>query len=442
MRAGADDRDNHMNETLDRPASADRLGRNGDGGARLKIALLSFEYPPETGFGGIGTYTWHHARALVKLGHEVHVLAGAREATAIRSTEHDGVTVHRFWAGGRAMRLFERLGAFRMWWTRQRLQNAWSMYQGISGLQRQHHFDLLEMPECGAEGALLTRLLNLPTVVRLHSPSRLIMPFYDVRRADIVCCSAIEQRAINRATALTACSQFVADEVKNKLGVGRPISVITNGLDIEWFDAAVEPVDVYAKYGLPPRRLMIVFTGRMERRKGIHLIPEIATSILERFEVTLVLAGEDLFGYAAGTLLPTLAARSLKGSIHWLGRLGLTDVRQLVRAADIFLLPSVWENCPYSCLEAMAAGRAIVGADQGGMPELIQTGVNGLLAQSDDASAYVHQIERLIENPALREQLGTAARETVMRLHGDTHTARQAVHVYRNLIAGRPPGAP
>src|SRR5436190_904728 len=125
------------------PTSAPSIRRSepdGNSDARLKIALLSFEYPPETGFGGIGTYTWHHARALAKLGHEVHVLAGAREATPIRSTEHDGVTVHRFWAGGKAMHLFERLGVFRMWWTRQRLQNAWSMYQGISRLHRQHRF--------------------------------------------------------------------------------------------------------------------------------------------------------------------------------------------------------------------------------------------------------------------------------------------------------------
>ena len=61
----------------------------------MKIALLSFEYPPETGFGGIGSYTWHHARALTTLGHEVHVLAGAREATAHRVSEHGGVRVFR-----------------------------------------------------------------------------------------------------------------------------------------------------------------------------------------------------------------------------------------------------------------------------------------------------------------------------------------------------------
>ena len=51
----------------------------------MKIGLLSYEYPPDTGFGGIGTYTWYHARALARLGHQVHVLAGAREASDPRA---------------------------------------------------------------------------------------------------------------------------------------------------------------------------------------------------------------------------------------------------------------------------------------------------------------------------------------------------------------------
>ena len=399
----------------------------------LKVALLSFEYPPETGFGGIGTYTWHHARALTALGHEVHVLAGARETTALRTETHDGVHVHRFWADGRAMRTLDRLGAFRLWWTRQRLQNAWSMYRGIAALHRTHHFDVVEMPECGAEGALVTRLLRVPSVVRLHSPARLIMGAYDVRRTDIVLCSTIEQRAINHATALTSCSQFLADEVAGKLGVRRRISVITNGLDLDWFDATTERVDVHAKFGLPRRALTIVFTGRMERRKGIHLMPEIAASLLTKFDVTLVLAGADLFGYVANTLLPGLAGRPLKGSIHWVGALPLGDLRSLVNAADIFLLPSTWENCPYSCLEAMAGGKAIVCANQGGMPELIEDGVNGLLATCDDAPSFTVQLERLIGDVALRERLGGAARQTVVTAHRHTCVAEQAVGVYREI---------
>ena len=187
--------------------------RSEDDCPAVKIALLSFEYPRETGFGGIATYTWHHARALAKLGHEVHVLAGAREPTALRAEGHDGICVYRFWANDAVMRAAVGLGTFRLWWTRQRLQNAWSMYQGISALHRQHGYDVIEMPECGAEGALVTRFLKVPTVVRLHSPSQLIMPFYDVRRADTIFCSALERLALTGATALTACSRFVAGEV-------------------------------------------------------------------------------------------------------------------------------------------------------------------------------------------------------------------------------------
>ncbi len=405
-------------------------------GRPLTIALLSFEYPPETGFGGIGTYTWHHARALAALGHTVHVLAGAKEATELRSTVDGDVHVHRYWASGWLMSNFEKLGGLKLWWTRQRLQNAWSMYRGLQALHRVHHFDVVEMPECGAEGALVTRLLNIPSVVRFHSPSQLIMGAYDVRPEDITWCSRIERLGISGGTTLTSCSQFLAQAVRDEMHVTRPIAVVTNGLDLDWFDATAEHVDVHAKYGLPRRALTIVFTGRMERRKGIHLMPEIAAALLERHDVTLVLAGADLFGYVADTLLPSLAGRSLKGSIHWLGALPLGDLRPVVAAADIFLLPSIWENCPYSCLEAMAAGKAIVCADQGGMPELISHDATGLLATCDDAAAFVAQLERLIADAGLRQRLGAAARARMVAAHAHTHVARQAVEVYRGIIAG------
>ncbi len=403
----------------------------------MRIALLSFEYPPETGFGGIGTYTWHHARALAQLGHEVHVLAGAVDSTPLRSTDDEGVRVHRFWADGTLMRALAQLGAWRWWWTRQRLQNAWSMYLGLSELLRQHRFDILEMPECGAEGAWITRRLRIPTVVRLHSPSRLIMPYYEVARADLLLCSAVERQAMQRATMLTACSRFVADETRSKLGIRRDCHVISNGLDLDWMDAAVDQVDMHTRLGLPRRALTIVFCGRLERRKGIHLCAEIAASILERFDVTLVFAGDDLFGFAETTLLPALAGRTLKGSLHLTGRLGMSNLRSLVRCADIVLLPSLWENCPYSCLEAMAMARAVVAANQGGMPELIQDGINGLLATVDDAPAFVRCLERLIVDGDLRARLGQAARSTIQQRHCARQLARAATDVYETAIAGQ-----
>jgi glycosyltransferase involved in cell wall biosynthesis len=109
-------------------------------------------------------------------------------------------------------------------------------------------------------------------------------------------------------------------------------------------------------------------------------------------------------------------------------------VRACLRASDIFLLPSLWENCPYSCLEAMAAGRAIVASDAGGLPELIRDGDNGLLARTGDAASFVSALERLIEDAGLRERLGAAARRTVEASFTDVEIAQQSVACYRQCV--------
>lgn len=396
----------------------------------MRIALLSFEYPPETGFGGIGTYTWYQARALARLGHTVHVLAGSTAATAMRSTEHDGVTVHRFRAGGALLRAFGLLGRCRMFWTENRLENGWSMYRGLSTLLDRYAYDVVEMPECGAEGWALTHLTGVRTVVRFHSPARLIMDTYDVPHADIVACGAVEKLAMLGAGAFTSCSRFLADEVHAKLGVRRAIDVIPNGIDLDLFDR--EPrTTVRQRFGLPAGKPLILFTGRIEPRKGIALCPEIVGTILERHDVAFAFAGRDLFGYMAGTLLPSVKARALRGSIHYLGELDLPTIRACLHEADIFFLPSLWENCPYSCIEAMAASRAIVCSDQGGMPELVQHEANGLLARNGDAGSYVVQLERMIADEALRRRLGDAARRTVEASLTDVRIAERSVASYQ-----------
>jgi glycosyltransferase involved in cell wall biosynthesis len=399
----------------------------------MKIALLSFEYPPETGFGGIGTYTWYQARALARLGHEVHVLAGSMDRDGLESAEQEGVFVHRYRTQDLWTRFAGLFGRFGCHWTRQRLENAWSMYRGLKLLMKQHQFDLLEMPECGAEGALVTRLVDIPSVVRLHSPSRLIMPFYGVPKADILMCSWIEQLAIRRATALTSCSKFLAIEAREKMGVHRPIRVIPNGIDLTLFDQ--EPAaEINTIYGLPPGKVTVLFAGRMERRKGIHLCAAIAEIVLRRRDVTFLFAGEDLFGYVRQTLLPSLQEVKLLGSVRYLGKLNLQQLRACARAVDIYLLPSLWENCPYSCLEAMAAGRAIVCSDQGGMPELIEHGINGLLAQTGSPESFAAELETIIDDGLMRRALGSAARDSVERRFGARNIACLSADFYRQIL--------
>jgi len=401
----------------------------------VKIALLSFEYPAETGFGGIGTYTWYHARALVRLGHEVHVIAGLSRGARLTQTsrnEPDGVFVHRFRADGRIMRFFEFFGRRGWHWTQQRLENGWSMYGALAPLLAQHKFDVAEMPECGAEGWRINGRLPIPTIVRFHSPSRLIMPFYGVPGADIAICSALEDRAIRKASALTACSQFVADEAKSKLGVTTPIHVIPNGLDLELFDTA-PIVDVAAKYGLPKNKVKVLFTGRMEHRKGSHLFAAIARSVLRTHDAAFIFAGEDLFGHMK-QLLAEVSGLEAHGSLHYVGKLPLDELRSFIRVADIVMLPSLWENCPYSCLEAMAAGKAIVASAQGGLPELVRHGYSGFLAATGQPESFAAHLKTLIDDESLRRQFGDCARLTVEDRYTDSYVAQRSAEAYSNCV--------
>lgn len=402
----------------------------------MNIGLLSFEYPPETGFGGIGTYTWYQARALVKLGHTVHVLAGLTSPCQdLRHSEHDGVHVWRYRSEGPVMRAFARLDRRRLWWTKNRLENAVSMHAALRALQRRHSLDVLEMPECGAEGLLVNYLTRLPSVVKFHSPASLIMPSYDVEPADHRWCSVVERIAMFGASRYMSASAFLAKEVRDQLHVRADVPVVPNGIDLELFDHEPQ-IDARKTFGLSPDRPIIFFSGRMERRKGIHLSLEIVPAILERHDVQIVFAGQDLFDYVSGTLRPALQGRQLRGTFTHLGKLTLPEVRACLRQADIFLLPSLWENCPYSCLEAMAAGKAIVCSDAGGLPELIRHRETGLLARSGDARAFTQALEELLADPGLRDRLGAAARRTVEQSFTDVQIARRSVDVYRQAMGG------
>jgi len=326
-------------------------------------------------------------------------------------------------------------GTFQYWWTRQRLENAWCMFWGVRKLLKHYRFDVLEMPECGAEGVLLNWLTDVPTVVRFHGPSELIMPFYDVPAGDIACCSFLERIGIETATCLTSCSAFLARDVRECLGVRRHIPVIANGIDLALFDN--EPAaDIERLYDLPPGKVTILFAGRMEPRKGIHLCGAICEAILREHDVTFLFAGDDLFDYLSKILLPSLSEKGLRGSVRYLGKLRLQELRACARAVDIYLLPSLWENMPYACLEAMAAGRAVVTSCQGGMPELIVDEENGLLAELGSSDSFSRQLHRLIEDPALRSRLGIAARRTIECDFADGHIAELSVEVYKRCIDG------
>jgi glycosyltransferase involved in cell wall biosynthesis len=121
--------------------------------------------------------------------------------------------------------------------------------------------------------------------------------------------------------------------------------------------------------------------------------------------------------------------------VRALGRVSLTEVRALLRHADVHLLPTLWDNAPYACIEAMASATAVVSSDFGGLPELVEHGRSGLLARTGDAASFVTAIECLVEDRELRERLGAGARARIEEHFTDVGVAQQTVDLWRRAIA-------
>ncbi len=406
----------------------------------MRIAILSYEYPPETGFGGIGTYSYYQARALAKLGHDVHVFAGSTK-DGVWHSEHEGVKVTRIKREGWLHRLLGDARRMRAWWFQSRVSTAVNAHEVVAKEHARKPFDFIEAPECGGDSVVTSALLQVPTAVRFHSPARLIMNIYDTPRIDRELTAFVEQLGINQAEVLTSCSRWLADEVAAKMREPKPIHAIPNGIDVELFDRD-EGIDVYERFGLPRDKQLIFFANRMEERKGVHILKAMVEATLARYpNIAFVFAGADLFGWMEKRILPWVRDNHLADRFFYLGKLGLAEVRACLKVSSIFLIPSLWENCPYSCLEAMTAGRAIVSSDCGGMPELVEDRRTGLLARNGDPDSFVEVLREMIEDEGLRERCGAAARAEIEARLTDTSTAAATVKVYQSWIDGQPAAA-
>jgi glycosyltransferase involved in cell wall biosynthesis len=127
---------------------------------------------------------------------------------------------------------------------------------------------------------------------------------------------------------------------------------------------------------------------------------------------------------------------------EFLGHLDRAALDRLVRDASFAVVPSEWyENCPYAILEAMAAGKALIASNHGGMAELVQHDQTGLTFAPRDAAALAAMIRRLASDPALAVRLGSAARQVAERdFTGAAHYGALR-RIYDDVLGARTPAA-
>lgn len=205
-------------------------------------------------------------------------------------------------------------------------------------------------------------------------------------------------------------SQSVADFCEQTAGLPREkLTVIPNGVDVAKF-RDTQPADG-ASLGLPTVRRYFISIGRLDRQKGFDwLLPQLPRIFAERPDYDLLLVGE---GPERGRLQTQAAELGIRERVHFLGWRG--NIPQLLKLADLLLLPSRWEGMPNVLLEAMAAGLPAVTTNVEGAAEILGSLAPRQLIAKEAAAAFTESVLAFAASTELRQTVGQANNQRVAR---------------------------
>jgi glycosyltransferase involved in cell wall biosynthesis len=227
----------------------------------------------------------------------------------------------------------------------------------------------------------------------------------------------------------------VSDDVKRSMEavlgrLGGKVSVIHNGVDIRryWSQRSIDRVK--RELGLDPNVQVVVTVGRLARPKGHKSLIEawrLASPALPDAHLLIVGDGELRFDLQEQVKCLGLGARC-----HFLGV--REDVPDLLAAAELFVLPSLWEGMSVALLEAMAAGRPVVATAVSGTGQVMLPGKTGLVVPPADSQALADAMVALLTNRTLARDMGKAARRIVEREFSAEQQAARHVALYEAAL--------
>jgi glycosyltransferase involved in cell wall biosynthesis len=235
------------------------------------------------------------------------------------------------------------------------------------------------------------------------------------------------------ADAFVAMSHRIREEF---LAAGVPIeriALLPHGVDTARFRPATEGerAALRARLGLPLHALVVTYTGRLLRGKGLEaLVAAFARVAAEepRAHLSLVGSGSGQALSVEDDLKQRVREGGLDARVTFAGR--VDDVEDWLRASDVFAFPSIFEALGISLVEAAACGLPCVGSRTGGIVDVIEDGQSGRLVPPGDADALAAALRELLADPARRAAMGEAARRVAVQ----RFDVLDSVERYRSLF--------
>jgi starch synthase len=290
-------------------------------------------------------------------------------------------------------------------------------------------------------GFTAKRLHDVPHVVTAHSLEPLRPWKAEQLGGGYRVSSWVERTAFEDADAVIAVSEGMRRDILRAYPSIDPdrVEVVYNGIDLEDWKPLDDPETVRS-LGVDPDRPAVIFVGRITRQKGLPYLLRAARLLPEDVQLVLCAGAPDTEEIMAEVTALVEALRAERSGVVWIDRhLPRAELTALLTAATVFVCPSVYEPLGIVNLEAMACGAPVVGTATGGIPEVVDDGVTGVLVpieQADDGTGTPLDPDRFVEDlaAALTRVVADPARARAM---GEAGRLRAEARFAWDAIAGR-----
>lgn len=394
----------------------------------MRVDLLTREYPPDV-YGGAGVHVGELVRALRG---EIDVVV--RCFGAPRNDDN----VYSYLVPAELVNANPSLAA---------LAVDLQMAQDSVGA------DLVHSHTWYANGAgRLSQLLHgIPHVMTAHSLEPLRPWKEEQLGGGYRVSSAVEKAGMLTADAVIAVSNGMRRDILRcypELEESK-IHVVHNGIDLDRWYSRPDPEHARS-LGIDPERPSVVFVGRIARQKGLTHLLQAASELPADVQLVLCAGAPDTAEMLSEVQALIAGLQAERSGVVWLDRLlGHDEMLTVLSTATVFVCPSVYEPLGIVNLEAMACGVPVVGTATGGIPEVVQDGVTGLLVpltplnvdtgSPQDPRVFVAELAKaindLLSDPERARLMGQAGRARVETDFGWDQIAQQTAAIYRLLIA-------
>jgi starch synthase len=395
----------------------------------MRVGLLTREYPPEV-YGGAGVHVEYLGRELARREElTVHCWGAGRD--------DPNVTAHRAWdalAGSEP-----HLAAL------QAMSIDLAMTAAVQGAELVHSHTWY----ANLAGHLAKLTYGIPHVATVHSLEPLRPWKAEQLGGGYALSSFCERVALEGADAVIAVSAGSRDDILASYPAIDPglVQVIYNGIDADEYRP--DPgTDVLERLGVDPAQPSVVFVGRITRQKGVPYLVQAALEFEEGAQLVLCAGAPDTPEIGAEVTALVERLRAERGNVIWVDQmLPKVDVIQLLSHATVFACPSIYEPLGIVNLEAMACEAAVVATATGGIVEVVQDGVTGLLVPFEQAPgsieprdpaafarAIAERVNALLADPGRAAEMGRAGRVRAVEAFDWSAIAARTSELYRSLV--------